>query len=174
MEKKWKPHFLDCVHLRTPTLRTDPKPWTLKPTKRRFGIHFWLSLPAFLWWFVQFWFFFIIHCFSQRHPLDYEGSAGVRWGDPCPNAQAQPHQSWVSRAHLCPAKSMFNFGYFIIIVLINDERLIGCRWATTSASGHGWPWRTRTQPKCCSPNSGNGSLWVFFFFCFFLLCWWIR
>ena len=26
--------------------------------------------------------------FSQRHPLDYEGSAGLRCGDPRSNAQA--------------------------------------------------------------------------------------
>ena len=34
---------------------------------------------------------------SQRHPLDYEGSAGLRWGDPRPNAQALPLPSWASR-----------------------------------------------------------------------------
>jgi len=39
--------------------------------------------------------FFVL--ISQRHPLDYEGSAGLRWGDPRPNAQAQPLTSWASR-----------------------------------------------------------------------------
>ena len=39
--------------------------------------------------------FIWIHRLSQRHPLDYEGSAGLRWGDPRPYAQALP--SWASR-----------------------------------------------------------------------------
>ena len=34
---------------------------------------------------------------SQRHPLDYEGSAGLRWLGPRPNAQALPLPSWASR-----------------------------------------------------------------------------
>ena len=34
---------------------------------------------------------------SVRHPLDHEGSAGLQWGDPRCNVQAQPPPSWASR-----------------------------------------------------------------------------
>ena len=42
-----------------------------------------------------------LFCFASRlsksHLIDYEGSAGLRWGDPRPTAQAQPLPSWASR-----------------------------------------------------------------------------
>ena len=42
-------------------------------------------------------FFYFASHLPQRHPLDYEGSAGLRWGDPRSNAQAQPLPSWAPR-----------------------------------------------------------------------------
>ena len=54
----------------------------------------------------DFFLFFFIHRLSQRHPLDYEGSAGSGEVTHALMRKHNPYRPGYPGAHLCPAKSM--------------------------------------------------------------------